>query len=1048
MHLEKWGSWLVALALTGSTGALAADPQPAALAEVEAQVRALGGEEHVEADLLEIKFRDDQLIRLRDGMPTDLAGRGLRAPAASVLMKAVSGGKWMRSHEVPEEALERLQAEGLKRTAEPQPDLNLYFRVRLPAVLDAQRIAAAFRELPEVEAVYRVPRPVETPLAPDYYSISSGSYQQYQDEAPVGIDGRYAQTVPGARGTGVKICDIEYSFNAAHVDLGTVTVIGPAGVDPFSNDNHGTAVLGVYGSLPNGEGTLGIAHDAQKLFAYANTRSGGYNVGAAVTTCAANLGAGDVIVIEQQLSGPLGGTNYVPSEWYKPWYDAIKAAVAANKVVVAAAGNGGQNLDAPIYSTGNGGHYPFLPQNDSGAIIVGAGQSPVYGPSARAAHSFSNYGSTVDLQGWGDRVTTTGYGGLYSSEGVNRWYTGTFSGTSSATPIVAGAVASVQGASIAAGQGVLSPSAMRSLLLSTGTPQAGSNHIGPLPNLRQALSALSITNLWISPESPVRPAEPSTAQADSTAVAAGNGLYLVVWSDFTSGAPDILAARVKASDGALLDTTPIFIGTAPGAQVNPAVTFDGTHFLVVWEDHQSLPRIFGARVRAVDGAVVTPPFLVSQTPPGPFSLPQTDPAVAFDAASSNYLVTWSSFFHENGSVGSGILGIRIQASSGALVEPQSFLVGRDGRDGRVASANGSFLVSWTRASNIEAARVSGASGSVLDATPISLAATAANEHSSAVAAREGRAAGDGEFLVVWTGADNTLRGRRLRASDGATLEASDFVVGAAAVVPASVTYDGQDYRVAWQGTRDGARKVLTTRVSADGEVASDAEAALSEVSSSSRTKRVGIAATSVGRFLATYLQHQPTGNLHRARMRLAKALPEPVPCESLTPLLVLDGRAESTLECGPGTYSDAGARAFDGCGNPIQVRAYNAGNDSSGPGPLLGSEGSYTVSYSAWDAQGQTVSASRTVNVEDRTAPTLALQGPASMTHTCGSPWVDPGVQAQDACYGNVSTWGWHVGEVNGWAEGTYTVTYFVADGSGNASAPVTRTVEVIDCPW
>jgi hypothetical protein len=94
------------------------------------------------------------------------------------------------------------------------------------------------------------------------------------------------------------------------------------------------------------------------------------------------------------------------------------------------------------------------------------------------------------------------------------------------------------------------------------------------------------------------------------------------------------------------------------------------------------------------------------------------------------------------------------------------------------------------------------------------------------------------------------------------------------------------------------------------------------------------------------------------------------------------------------------------------------------------------------------VNASRTVNVDDRTAPTLALRGPAFMTHTCGSQWEDPGVQALDACYGDVSTWGWHTGEVNGWAEGTYTVTYSVADGGGNSASPVTRTVEVIDCPW
>jgi hypothetical protein len=162
---------------------------------------------------------------------------------------------------------------------------------------------------------------------------------------------------------------------------------------------------------------------------------------------------------------------------------------------------------------------------------------------------------------------------------------------------------------------------------------------------------------------------------------------------------------------------------------------------------------------------------------------------------------------------------------------------------------------------------------------------------------------------------------------------------------------------------------------------------------------------------------------------------------------VLNEGPKLTLECGSGTYSDPGAQAFDGCGNPIAVHAYNTGNASSGPGPNLSVVGTYTVSYAAWNSQGAAVNASRTVKVQDETAPTLTLKGPAFSTHTCGSPWVDPGVEAVDSCYGDISTWVWHTGEVNGWVEGTYTVTYSVTDPH-NGSAFATRTVEVVDCPW
>ena len=72
---------------------------------------------------------------------------------------------------------------------------------------------------------------------------------------------------------------------------------------------------------------------------------------------------------------------------------------------------------------------------DSGAVMVGAGT-----PTGRIAEWFTNYGSRVDLEGWGSSVTTTGYGDLWNT-GPDSTYTAGFNGTSSATPIVTGSVA-------------------------------------------------------------------------------------------------------------------------------------------------------------------------------------------------------------------------------------------------------------------------------------------------------------------------------------------------------------------------------------------------------------------------------------------------------------------------------------------------------------------------------------------------------------------------------------------------------------------------------
>ena len=254
-------------------------------------------------------------------------------------------------------------------------------------------------------------------------------------------------------------------------------------------EDHGTAVNGILHGLDNGWGVKGIAHGSTPWFAGAFNNGGSYNIANSIVLSASVLATGDVLLIEQQLAGPNGGQKYVPVEWYQPTYDAIVTAVGNGIIVLEAAGNGGENLDAPEFSTGNSGHYPFLPENDSGAIIVGAGNSPNIG-TPRLPSSFSTYGSTVDLQGWGDSVMTTGYGAFYNAEGAHMEFTAGFSGTSSATPIVAGAAALAQAAWTGRYGTPGTPQEIRDLLVNTGTPQAGTDHIGPLPNLRAAILAI------------------------------------------------------------------------------------------------------------------------------------------------------------------------------------------------------------------------------------------------------------------------------------------------------------------------------------------------------------------------------------------------------------------------------------------------------------------------------------------------------------------------------------------------------------------------------
>lgn len=486
------------LLLLSSSTTLADDPEPFRF-------------DIYEAHMITVKFNEDTRIRLRDGELVDLDGLALQDEQSRAALAAVADGNWRRTHKyVSEEALDRLRIRGEARSGRDLPDLNLYFRLTLPEGLTAPEAIALFEKSPAVEAALPVHKPVDNPLPPDYQDPGDPGdpYQGYLDSAAEGgIDVRYAWQGSGGTGEGVRICDVERGINFDHADLPDVTLVTSALDSRVAQNSidHGTAVVGQMGALNNGWGTTGMAYDAEFFFAAAWNVTDGYDIAAAITACAAALEAGDVILIEQQIAGPNrppnppqgDQTGLVPVEWAQANYDAIETAVADGIIVIQAAGNGAEDLDDADYNTG---HAPFLPANDSGAIIVGAGAPPDEpGFDARERLGFSNFGSTVDVQGWGRQIVTLGYGGLYNSEGEDLWYTDTFGGTSGASPIVASAAAILQSTYRLANSGdSLTPEAMRTLLRNTGQPQVGTENIGPLPDLKAA-----IEDIWnITPPAP------------------------------------------------------------------------------------------------------------------------------------------------------------------------------------------------------------------------------------------------------------------------------------------------------------------------------------------------------------------------------------------------------------------------------------------------------------------------------------------------------------------------------------------------------------------
>ncbi|MEA2685534.1 MAG: hypothetical protein QOE93_729 [Actinomycetota bacterium] len=430
-----------------------------------------------------LKFREGTRVWLRGGVFVSTGSADVAAVNAAV--KANPGTVIERLFKRSEADLAQEKTRIEARSRRQQADFNLYYRLVAPPGADVAALIAALNQQSVVEAAYSEPQAAPPPVTPDFTG-----QQGYRASAPGGIDANFASTLPGGKGQNVVIADIEYSWNINHEDLtkaalpGTPIANGTA-ADPFSDFNHGTAVLGELVGDENSFGVTGILSGATLRLVNAST-TGGYQLANAINAATGALTPGDVILIEQQTTGPNGGcdaTSQVgcaPVEWVGAFYDAIVAATSAGIIVIEPAGNGSQDLDSDPYGTIN------FPSNkpDSGAIVVGAGAAPGCTNPARGRLGFSNFGARVDVQGWGQCVVTTGYGDLQGGADPNVHYTNTFGGTSSASPIVAGAAGVLSSIAQQTG-GLLTPAQMRTRLQTNASPQQFglAGNIGPLPNL-------------------------------------------------------------------------------------------------------------------------------------------------------------------------------------------------------------------------------------------------------------------------------------------------------------------------------------------------------------------------------------------------------------------------------------------------------------------------------------------------------------------------------------------------------------------------------------
>lgn len=452
-------------------------------------------------------------------LPTGVAGTGVDADQANALLRAANATVQPLFGSTEADVRDqRNKVEAELGTS--LPDLSIYYAVDA-AQDELGELAARLRLIDGIAGAYVDP-PASLPVdlevirtlgannelapavTPDFTAR-----QIYLNRAPAGIDARYAWTLPGGRGTGVRIIDVEGAWCFEHEDLvaNQHGIVGTPTTDRGWR-NHGTAVASTFGGDVGSFGVTGICPDAQTQGYSVFDNASPAHPARAIRAAADNLRAGDIMLIELHKPGPGangdGQDGYIAMEWWPAEFDAIKFATACGIIVVEAAGNGYRNLDDPRYDTPEAG-FPKSWRNafkrgfrDSGAIVVGAGAPPPgthgsdHGPD-RSRLDFSNWGAVVDAQGWGREVTAAGYSDLQN--GIEtRGYTDKFSGTSSASPIVVGACACVQGVARARGVRPLTPAQMRMRLRTTGSSQQdapgrpASQRIGNRPDLRQLIT--------------------------------------------------------------------------------------------------------------------------------------------------------------------------------------------------------------------------------------------------------------------------------------------------------------------------------------------------------------------------------------------------------------------------------------------------------------------------------------------------------------------------------------------------------------------------------
>jgi hypothetical protein len=285
--------------------------------------------------------------------------------------------------------------------------------------------------------------------------------------------------------------------------------------------------------------------------------------------------------------------------------------------------------------------------------------------------------------------------------------------------------------------------------------------------------------------------------------------YLIVWNDYHYGDTsniyfnqsdysDVNGVRVSGT-GVVLNDAAIEIASAPLDQVNPSIGFDGANYLVVWEDDSAFS--YNCELGRIKGTRINSNGVIMDTLGILIAAPYYDhPSISFDG--TNYLVVYYKWGQD--------IACRRVSPSGVVIDLADIVIATGqypsvGGHAGVAFDGSNFLITWTYCGiGIYGVRVS-PSGIVIDPIPIEISDTTYLQTSPAIAF-------DGaNYLVVWEDWRNStgqygscdIYGARV-SPGGSVLDPQGIPICTAfndQECP-DVGFDGTNYVVVWQDLRD------------------------------------------------------------------------------------------------------------------------------------------------------------------------------------------------------------------------------------------------------